>query len=129
MHNCRLLLASPPMQPPLGPALDDFRTTYHPRSNQQPKQRVDAFGDYNSSKPAPPPFTEPDPWKPFRSKTEFEFADIVLQAALTRTQINQLLKVVHTLMAERPEFHLKTHSDLQDLWEVASERLTGVSML
>lgn len=66
------------------------------------------------------------PWLPFRSKTEFEFAEIALQTAMSNKQLDALINVVRTLMEGKEAFEIKNHSDVQTLWDKASESLTPV---
>lgn len=67
------------------------------------------------------------PWLPFRSKAEFEFAEVALQSAMSNKQLDALINVVHTLMKGEEAFEVKNHRDVQALWDRASESLTPVS--
>jgi len=74
-----------------------------------------------------PPILNQKPWLPFHSQAEYTFAEIALQSAMSNKQLDALIKVVHTLMKGKENFELKSHCDVQDLWNRASDSLTPVS--
>ena len=73
------------------------------------------------------PVHNPSPWLPFHSKTEFEFAEVALQTAMSNKQLDALINVVRTLMEGKEAFEIKNHRDVQTLWDRASKSLTPVS--
>jgi len=106
--------------------IDDIRTEYHPSSGR-PTQ-VDSFDDFGKTDFITlPPILNQKPWLPFHSQAEYTFAEIALQSAMSNKQLDALIKVVHTLMKGKEHFELKSHCDVQDLWNRASDSLTPVS--
>jgi hypothetical protein len=110
----------------LSPQIDDIRTEFHPNSGLPP--RIDHFSDYRAQADTvrkPPP--DKTPWRPFRSRTDFEFAEIALKASLNKDLTDALIKLIHRCAKEKGSFTLKNHSDLSELWEKASGKVTKVS--
>jgi hypothetical protein len=106
------------------PNIDDIRTEYHPSSKRE--TRVDAFEDFGKTITPPTPVHNLSPWLPFRSKAEFEFAEVALQTAMSNKQLDTLINVVRTLMEGKEAFEIENHRDVQTLWDGASESLTPV---
>lgn len=110
------------------PAKDDFRTEYHEKAGKPPK--VSRFEDYHLHNiPNAPPIqtTSGDaPWKPFDSRADFEFAEIALEAALNKKQIDHLVKIIRRCVEGEDSFNLKNHKDLDSLWKDASVLVSPV---
>ena len=68
-----------------------------------------------------------EPWLPFQSREEFEFAEIVHDAAMNQGQINALIKLIHNCQAKPGSFTLGSCDELKSYWETASKLLTGVN--
>lgn len=52
---------------------DDFKTVFHPCSNK--KKLYQAFQDFGDfSAPIDPVFLDPEPWKLFNSRADFNFS-------------------------------------------------------
>jgi hypothetical protein len=104
---------------------DDFRTTYHPHSGWPIE--VEPFKNYGRARPKPPPGRSTMPWLPFHSETEFSFAEIVLESAMSDVQGDALIKVIHTLLKDKEEvFIVQNHKELEKLWVGASDELVPV---
>ncbi|KAG1811595.1 hypothetical protein EV424DRAFT_1327573 [Suillus variegatus] len=70
----------------------EFKTEYHPRSGRSTiYQTFDEFGIAQETQDAP---IDEEPWRPFRSRGDFEFSEIALDAALNKSQINALLGLI-----------------------------------
>src|ERR1700722_3856232 len=92
-------LIDPPLSPPIeGPnvndveqlEIDDIRTEYHPKSGR--RNKTERFHKYKRSV-APENVSPPqnkEPWRPFISREDFEFAEVVLDAALNKDKVNTL---------------------------------------
>ncbi|THH17156.1 hypothetical protein EUX98_g9183 [Antrodiella citrinella] len=126
--------ASPPDLPaplPAAPAvaddpndicLDDIRTEYHPGSGIPTKtQRFEAFRRSEQQRNTS---LDGQPWLPFRTQANFEFAEIALDGALNRSQINALVKLFHRCINGQDKFTLNSYDDLRDTWHHASNLLT-----
>lgn len=63
------------------------------------------------------------PWLPFRSESEFSFAEIVLESAMSNTQVDALIEVVRKLLEQKEAFLVRNHKELEKLWVGASDEL------
>ena len=73
--------------------------------------------------------TEPlddEPWCPFCSREDFEFAELMNDTTLNRPQIDKLIKFIQRCQKNPDSFTLRNHSDLKDLLDRASKLLTPV---
>jgi hypothetical protein len=104
--------------------VDDIRTSYHPRSNRNTV--IEPFDTYGKNVPLPPQPLSSTPWHPFHSQPEFEFAKITLQAALSNSQINALIKVIRKFIDDGEKFIIKNHGEIHVLWEKAAASLPQV---
>ena len=104
--------------------VDDIRTTYHPRSNLNVV--IEPFDTYGKNASPPPQPHSSTPWYPFHSKPEFEFAKITLQAALSNSHVDALIKVIRRLIDDKERFIIKNHGEIHALWEKASASLPQV---
>ena len=104
------------------PHADDIKVEYHPRSNRHTE--VFAFEDYHHNQPSAESESAPcdrEPWRPFRSRTDFEFAELILEATLNKEQTDMLLKLVCNVQQQPDSFTLTTHAELMEMWEQASK--------
>ncbi|KAG1849251.1 hypothetical protein F4604DRAFT_1593550 [Suillus subluteus] len=120
--NSRLGSVEPPpaisAQRPL-----EFRTEYHPSADREPlHQAFDEFG-INAHPEEQLPINE-EPWRPFVSRGDFEFAEIALDAALNKSQINGLLALIGRISRGETQMTLKNDADLCKAWEHATEQVT-----
>lgn len=67
-----------------------------------------------------------EPWRPFRSREDFEFAELVHTAALNKNQIDTLVKLVKQCERNPGSFTFEGASDVEQSWEDASKLLTPV---
>lgn len=108
------------------PLLNDIKIEYHPSSGRGTS--ILSFEDYdNERQPRPMPPAQ-HPWKPFRSRLDFEISEVALEAALNRSQLDKLIKLVHCA-AERDEtnlFTIQTAGEMKCMWELASTLRTPV---
>ncbi|EPQ59880.1 hypothetical protein GLOTRDRAFT_103770 [Gloeophyllum trabeum ATCC 11539] len=102
--------------------VDDIKIEWHPHSGRPPE--IHRFADYRrevDSTPAPPPDSEP--WRPFQSRLDFEFAELALRAGLTKAETDTLFTLCHRAVAGEP-FTLRDHAELTVTWESASFKCT-----
>jgi hypothetical protein len=114
----------------LTPNIGDIKIEYHPKSGRDP--RVFSSEEFkahakNSSEPTGPP--EAEPWLPFQSREDFEFAEFVHDAALNRSQIEKLIKLIRRCQDAPGLFTLRNINDLKSSLERASELLTPVATI
>ena len=109
------------------PLKDDIQMTYHPKSGQSAV--VKAFEEYGLGKLAPPLTLPTIPWLPFSSESEFSFTEVILESAMSNTQVDKLIQVIHTLIECKETFRVKNHKELNNLWIGASDPLTPVCVM
>ena len=110
------------------PNAGDIMIEYHPHSGRD--ARVLSSEEYKEtlsdrSEPTEPPDIEP--WRPFRSREDYEFAELVHDAALNRTHTERLIKLLQRCQDSPGSFTLRGYNDLKDSLESASKMLTPVS--
>ncbi len=114
------------LQPFLAYTHDDIRTTFHPSSGLPP--RVDHFEDYGKDEDAIKPIvSDSEPTSKFGTQTEFEFAEVILQARLNNGEVDRLLQVIQKIQ-NGAAFALRTHNDVQKAWDTASKWHASVSV-
>ncbi|KAG2034064.1 hypothetical protein BDR03DRAFT_870910, partial [Suillus americanus] len=101
---------------------DDIQVRYHP--NSECPTQVYHFEDYRCGPgaPAAPPKVDPEPWRPFRTRIDFEVAELAHEAALTHEQTDRFIKLIHRSRCEL--FTLRNRKDMRDTWDAASFKLT-----
>jgi hypothetical protein len=72
------------------------------------------------------PPLDKSPWLPFRSKEEFEFAELAHVAALIKDQVDDLVKLIKRCERNPGSFMFEGVQDLERSWEDASKLLTPV---
>ena len=112
---------------PQQPWLDAIKTEYHPHANKSPKVvKFEYYREYHSQRHRPTPRNPTKPWIPFRTRAEFEFAEIALDAALNKRQVDALLKLFRRCVGGEDTLGLKDHAELTHMWELASVLHTRV---
>jgi hypothetical protein len=103
----------------------EFKTEYHPRSGRATLyQPSEEFG-IREMQQVP---VDEDPWRPFRSRGDFEFAEIALNASLNKSQINALLDLISRINQGQAQVTLKNEADLSKAWDNAATELTPVCL-
>lgn len=108
------------------PQLDDFKTEYHPHSGKT--DLIQSFEEFRTeSFPLDPASLDDKPWRPFKCRADFEFAEVALEGGLKQSQIETLLRLIGDISSGKVEFTLRSYGDLKNSWAEASKRLTPVS--
>ena len=106
--------------------LDDIKVEYHPNSGIP--EQIHAFTNFKcgptSLESAPPPNKQP--WLPFKSRLEFEVAEIALEAAMNNEQTDRLIDLFNRCASRQEKFTFKNHKDIRNMWDAVSHRVTGV---
>ncbi|KAG2151772.1 hypothetical protein BD769DRAFT_1623523 [Suillus cothurnatus] len=101
----------------------EFKTEYYPRSGRPTLfQPFDEFRTSEAQHNAP--IIDDEPWRPFRSRGDFEFSEIAIEAALNKSQINSLLSLITRISEGRAQITLKNEADLLKAWDNAAAELT-----
>jgi len=106
---------------------DDTKIVYHPHCG-----KPDEFfhlEEYNSSLPRRTNIpTEANPWRPFRTRTDFEIAELILDTHMNKDQTRNFLKLLHQIAANPKCFTITNKNDLDNTWKGArSFHASGVS--
>ena len=104
------------------PDPDDIKIQYHPSSGLS--AQVFYFDDYKSGDPPTVGVShlgDNEPWKPFCSRLDFEFAEVALQAALNKEQTNTLIRLMHSAQQSHDSFTLSSYKELTGIWKEASK--------
>ena len=72
---------------------------------------------------------DPESWKPFRSRLDFELAELILDTHMNKNQINELISLIHQCISDPKSFTLKNEPDLAKIWENAANWATVVSRI
>jgi hypothetical protein len=106
---------------------DDIKIVYHPRCGKP--DEIFHLEDYNSSLPRPTNIpTEEKPWRPFRTRIDFEIAELILATHMNKDQTTNFLKLLHEIAADPKCFTIANKKDLDNAWEGArSYHASGVS--
>ncbi|KAI0739985.1 hypothetical protein C8Q80DRAFT_1222134 [Daedaleopsis nitida] len=106
-----------------GPQEDDIRVEYHPNSGRG--TTISRFADFTRAKAQYETPLNEEPWRPaFHSRVDFDFAELVLAAALKKEQVDRLIKLIRTIENREDEFTFNTHTDVKNSWDEAAKKLT-----
>jgi hypothetical protein len=114
------------------PQKDHIHTEYHEKSGRAAK--TSRLEDYRAREPAkvqPPPRgsnLNDKPWSPFKSRADFEFAEVTLEAALSKKQIEKLIKISQRCINGEDTFNLTSHREICEIWTDASAMVSPVSV-
>ncbi|KAG9085669.1 hypothetical protein FRC06_003502 [Ceratobasidium sp. 370] len=103
------------MNPP-APEEGTIRVVYTPRPNRL--HAPETYLAAQSPKMQPAPVFTGDPWSPFRSRQDFEFADVALDAGLSKANTDTLLRLFHE--SQDCKITLKKYEDLRDFQKKAA---------
>ena len=98
----------------------DIKVEYHPKAKKPAK--IYCFESYNSAIPDCEPENiaiDPEPWKPFRTRLDFELAEFIIDAHLNVPQTKQLLSLIRTCTETPNAFTIKDPKELSQTWEHA----------
>ncbi|KAH9828718.1 uncharacterized protein C8Q71DRAFT_719105 [Rhodofomes roseus] len=73
-----------------------------------------------------PPQPSEDPWRPYRTRSDFEFSDIALDACLNEQQTEALIKLINHVVSGQDQFTISSYSELRKVRQSASALLTPV---
>ncbi|KAG1860911.1 hypothetical protein F4604DRAFT_1893733 [Suillus subluteus] len=105
--------------------VDDIKCEYHPSSGITPE--VHAFNEFKR-RPTPLVSSAPPnkrPWAPFKSRLEFEIAELALEACLNNDQTDRLIKFCNRCTSRQEKFMFQNHKDIHKRWDAVSHCTTG----
>jgi len=100
----------------------DIKTEYHPHSGLP--TRIESLHEYKQRSRVTRERPSSKPWKPFRTRGDFEFAEMALEAALNKAQTDPFIKFIHHCVNKPTSFTLHNHAELTQMWEQAANKLT-----
>jgi hypothetical protein len=105
---------------------DDIKIVYHPHCGKP--EEIFHLEDYNIPRPTTNIPTEENPWRPFRTRTDFEIAELILATHMNKDQTTIFLKLLHEIAADPKCFTIANKKELDNTWEGArSYHASGVS--
>jgi hypothetical protein len=111
--------------PVIGPGESSTLNCFHPSSGI--KAKVYSFDNFERRAAdflVPPPDSQP--WSPFKSRLEFEIAEIMLEVGFNNQQTNRLVKLCHRCAVGKEKLTFKNHKDIHNMWEAALHCITKV---
>ncbi|KAF7967708.1 hypothetical protein HWV62_33335 [Athelia sp. TMB] len=115
-----------PLPEPLETRKDDIRTEYHPKTGCA--ACVAHFDEYGREETTSSTRSiDETPWAPFfRTRLDFELAEVMQEAALNREQISRLISLIHQarLHKDGEGFTITSYSDLKSSWDNAAAVLS-----
>lgn len=119
-----LTLGSGPKVPNAG----DIVIEYHPHSGKDNRiLSPEEFKGSSNDDLEPMEIPDDEPWRPFHSREDYEFAELVHDASLNRTQIDKFIKFIRRCQETPGSFTFRNHGDLKDSLDDASRLLTPVT--
>ncbi|TFK20674.1 hypothetical protein FA15DRAFT_719445, partial [Coprinopsis marcescibilis] len=97
---------------------DQIRIEYHPRSQMPPQVMTsDEYLDRIPTSNDFPPNTEP--WRPFRTRLDFELASFMQDNNLNQPQKARLLTLIREAIEKPRSFTIEDSRDLENIWTAA----------
>ena len=110
------------------PQIDDIKTEFHPHCGRETVIVSFAeYGQYKKSRPLPP--RDDEPWRPFRKRIDFDFAEFAVQTGLTAHEVDAALALHRHSGVSGCEITIASHKEMYDLLDGAAVVLTSVSFL
>ena len=101
------------------PSVGDIKIEYHPDTKRVPD--FIPLKTYQArQKHKKPRSNTRKPWMPFRSRSEFEFAEVALKAGLTKNQVDTLIHVIHQHARGEDSFDIRDHDHMHTIWDTSA---------
>ncbi|KAJ7893648.1 hypothetical protein B0H14DRAFT_2496205 [Mycena olivaceomarginata] len=111
------------LQPSEPEAPPEIKRIFHPHS--QCSAVFQSFTEYvTSDSPDHNIPIDPTPWKPFRTRLDFEIAEFCELAILNKEMTKTLLSLIRQCGENIKEFTITTQTELEKLWGLASHKCT-----
>jgi len=112
----------------VNPQIHEIKIVYHPAS-----KRAETYIRVDEDLPSAPAVGGPgqptaeQPWHPFRSRLDFEIAELALNAHLSKADTERLLSIIQRCIQDPEQFTLQGHKDITEYWDLARSTADGVS--
>ncbi|KAG8219498.1 hypothetical protein J3R82DRAFT_443 [Butyriboletus roseoflavus] len=114
---------APPFAATANAAPNSFKMEYHPKASHATE--YESFSTYGRQS-FQPSLSDDVPWAPFLSWVDFEIAELTHQSAMSKEQINQLLKLIWLIAGGQSGFTLRSYNDVTNAWFHVVLQLTPV---
>ena len=106
----------------------DIRVEYHPNSGRDHKTlTLEEFQCAHSAVPHTRP-ADAEPWLPFKTREDFEFAEIAQETGMSKKQIDALIHLFRKCIdIGKESFTFSNYNDMHRTLMLASERLPKVA--
>lgn len=105
--------------------VDDILVEYH-SSTARSSEKIPFVESAQGHRPRThKPDVSADPRYPSPSRLDFEFAELALEAALSKEQVNRFLKLMKSVRCGDDLFTLNDYADLHSTWRAASHHMTA----
>ncbi|KAH9476946.1 hypothetical protein JR316_0010862 [Psilocybe cubensis] len=99
----------------------DIKIVHHPHSRRPDEiMSLERYHAKLSSKPKVSFQPPQDPFLPFSSRAEFEFAEVALKAALNKSEVDALIRIIQRCVRGEDKFELYDHDQLLRIWDEGS---------
>jgi hypothetical protein len=108
---------------------DYILTDYHPHSaKNSATHTLSDYGHHRSSKIPP----KEEPWKPFRTRLDFELCELALECYLNKAQLEKFITLINQAIAMGPNnqddgFTIQSVSEVEQLWKLTTDEHVKVS--
>lgn len=100
--------------------LDDIKLEYHPASGRETV--IYPFEQFCEVRPQSNfAATAEEPWLPYETRGDFEFAELVHEARMSHELTDRLLKLIRNVRAGESELTFNSYSDMRRAWDHASQ--------
>jgi hypothetical protein len=102
-----------------------MKVEYHPHSGR--KTRAFSAADYCCGEFERNLVQDEHPWRPFRTRADFEAAELALKTSMNRDETETLFDLLHRTASNKEVFTLRSYDEVVKLWDLAASKRTGVS--
>lgn len=101
----------------------DVLVEAHPHSGKP--SVITPLDDYGANAPEPSMIFEENPWAPFRTRLDFDIAELIQDTHMNKSQIDRTLKLIHQSIRTPADFTLSDGTDLENVWKAARQKYIG----
>ncbi|KDQ33978.1 hypothetical protein PLEOSDRAFT_1033035, partial [Pleurotus ostreatus PC15] len=110
---------------------DDIKCEYHPLSERITE--VHHFHEYGMQVKQPIDYIiDDEPWRPFRTRRDFEFASLTITQSLTKKAVDSLLELTYGAVGKDPSrgvLTLQSYDEMMDIWKLAANKMPGFTKM
>jgi len=63
-------------------------------------------------------------WRPFKTRSEFEFAEVAINASLTKKQVDALIQLMQRCIRGEDSFNIRDYDHLRKIWNSGADLYT-----